>query len=56
MKKIEEKIQYKFRNKVWLVEALTHKSYIDTNKIVNVEFQDINLCNSTINQSDNTIN
>lgn len=29
MKEIEAKINYKFKNKVWLVEALTHKSYID---------------------------
>jgi dsRNA-specific ribonuclease len=32
MKKIEETIGYKFKNRLWLVEALTHKSYIDQNK------------------------
>jgi hypothetical protein len=29
MKQIEETIGYKFKNPLWLVEALTHKSYID---------------------------
>jgi dsRNA-specific ribonuclease len=29
MKKIEGNIGYTFKNKLWLVEALTHKSYID---------------------------
>ena len=32
MQQIEAKIGYKFKNKLWLVEALTHKSYIDQNK------------------------
>ena len=32
MAQVEKKINYTFKNKVWLVEALTHKSYIDSNK------------------------
>ena len=32
LKQIEKKINYTFKNKLWLVEALTHKSYIDINK------------------------
>ena len=29
MLEVEQKINYEFKNKLWLVEALTHKSYID---------------------------
>ena len=29
MAEVERKIGYEFENKLWLVEALTHKSYID---------------------------
>ena len=32
MRDVETKIGYTFKNKLWLVEALTHKSYIDQNK------------------------
>lgn len=27
--KVEEILGYTFKNKLWLVEALTHKSYVD---------------------------
>jgi hypothetical protein len=33
MKEVEDKIQYKFKNKIWLLEALTHKSFMDTSKL-----------------------
>lgn len=29
---IQDKLGYEFKDKVWLVEALTHKSYIDQNR------------------------
>lgn len=32
MLQIEAKIGYTFKDKLWLVEALTHKSYIDQNR------------------------
>ena len=32
MAEVEKKINYEFKNKVWLVEALTHKSFMDSNK------------------------
>lgn len=32
LREIESKIGYTFKCKLWLVEALTHKSYIDQNK------------------------
>ena len=37
MYEVEEKIKYEFKDKLWLVEALTHKSYIDQNKMESLE-------------------
>lgn len=30
---VEKKIGYTFRNKIWLLEAMTHKSFMDTSKL-----------------------
>lgn len=32
MADVEKTLGYTFRNKLWLVEALTHKSYVDQNQ------------------------
>ena len=29
---VEKKIGYTFRNKIWLLEAMTHKSFMDTSR------------------------
>lgn len=31
MDQVEKKLGYTFKNKLWMIEALTHKSYIDQN-------------------------
>jgi len=32
LKLVETKINYTFKNKIWLLEAMTHKSFMDTSK------------------------
>ena len=32
LKMVEKKIGYTFKNKIWLLEAMTHKSFMDTSK------------------------
>lgn len=32
LKLVEKKINYTFKNKIWLLEAMTHKSFMDTSK------------------------
>ena len=31
MRQVEQMLGYTFKNKLWMVEALTHKSYVDQN-------------------------
>jgi dsRNA-specific ribonuclease len=46
MAEVERTINYVFKNKVWLVEALTHKSYMDSNKQNTTVYE-----NLTVNES-----
>ncbi|SHH07686.1 ribonuclease-3 [Tepidibacter thalassicus DSM 15285] len=40
IKKFEEEIQYKFKNKDYLIEALTHSSYANENKKSNIKYNE----------------
>lgn len=52
---VEKLIGYEFKNKLWLVEALTHKSYIDQNQAKQDHFHYINAQSKVSDPTDKSL-